>query len=197
MADKDYDELSTRRDIVRLLANGASAEQLDAAMHACIDSHMNDAERRTILIQTIYRSWYERLEKRPRSRGGDFALTWEDVERMFLDVHEIVGAARPPQRQSRSSDEKSDGPDATVSVNRSPLNDRLLSLASPEEEMSPASRSSAEIPEYANDSNVLEHIRRALGEPLPQTSSIDQKSDMAMPIRARLSLDWARARPIT
>ena len=196
MVDKEYDELTTKRDIVRLLANDASAAQLDAAMRACIDGHLNDAEHRTILIQTIYRSWYERLEKRPRSPGGDFALTWEDVERMFLDVHQIVGAAKPPPRQSRSPDEKSEGPDTTALMNPLPVGDRLLPLASPEEEISPALRSSAEIPEHGNNSKVLEHIRRALGEPPLRPSSVDQTSDRAMPIRGRLSLDWASARPI-
>jgi hypothetical protein len=43
---------------------------------------------------------------------------------------------------------------------------------------------------------VLDHIHRALDEPPPQPALSEQKSGMAVPIRARLSLDWARGRPI-
>jgi hypothetical protein len=194
MADEDYDELSTRRDMVRLLANDATAERLDAAMHACIDGHLNDAERRTILIQTIYRSWYERLGKRPRPPGADFALTWEDVERMFLDIHAIVGAPRPPPHQPTPLGEKSECYDMVAPMNRLPVDDRPPP-ASPDEEIAPTARSSAGVPAHGNDSTVLEHIRRALDEPPPPLPA-DQKSDIAVPIRARLSLDWARARSI-
>jgi hypothetical protein len=111
MIREDYDELSTKREMIRLLANNATAEQLDAAIHACIDSRLNDAERRTLLIQTIYRSWYERLGKKPRPAGADFAPTWEDVERMFLDILGFVSAPRPPPSepptQPAPSDQKS------------------------------------------------------------------------------------------
>jgi hypothetical protein len=98
MTDQDYDELSTKREMIRLLANDATAEQLDAAMHACIENRLNDAEHRTILIQTIYRSWYERLGKRPRPAGVDVTATWEDVERMFRDVLAMVVVPRPLTR---------------------------------------------------------------------------------------------------
>jgi hypothetical protein len=95
MTDEGYDELSTKREIVRLLAKDATAEQLDAAIDACLDKRLNEAERRTALIQTIYGSWHERLMKRPRPSGADLAPTWEDVERMFLDIRAAVGAPRP------------------------------------------------------------------------------------------------------
>jgi hypothetical protein len=118
MTDEDYDELSTKRDMVRLLANDASAEQLDAAMHACIDTRLNDAERRTVLIEAIYTSWCERLAKKPRPPGVDVTATQEDIRRMFLDIHAAVGAPRPPQ--SRSLGENSEcqdmGPTARLSV---------------------------------------------------------------------------------
>jgi hypothetical protein len=105
MTDEDYDGLSTKREMVRLLAKDATGEQLDAAMHACIDSRLNDAERRTVLIEAIYGSWCERLGP----PGADFAITWENVRRMFLDIHAVVGAPRPPQLAS--SDEKSEHQD--------------------------------------------------------------------------------------
>jgi hypothetical protein len=115
MTDEDYDELSTKRDMVRLLANDATAEQLDAAMHACIDTRLNDAERRTVLIEAIYTSWCERLAKKPRPRGVDVAATQEDVRRIFLDIQAAVGAPRPPQ--SRSLEEGQDmAPMARLSV---------------------------------------------------------------------------------
>jgi hypothetical protein len=109
MTDGGYDELSTKREMVRLLAKDATAEQLDAAINACMDNRQNDQERHTALIQTIYASWYERVGKRPRASGADFAPTWEDVERMFRDILAMVGAPRsslPPtsdeQFESRS-----------------------------------------------------------------------------------------------
>jgi hypothetical protein len=104
MADEDYDELSTKREMVRLLAKDATGEQLDAAIQACIGNRLNDAELRTVLIETIYRSWFVRLEKRPRAAGAEFAPTWEDVRRMFLDVLGIVGAPRPPSQPTSSGD---------------------------------------------------------------------------------------------
>jgi hypothetical protein len=173
---EDYDELSTKREMVTLLANDATGEQLDAAMHACIDNRLDDAERRTILIQTIYRSWHERLRKRPRPAGADFAPTWEDVERMFLDILAIVGATRssPPEPppQPASSDKRSES-----------------------EGMTPIARLSVGVPALGGDSAVLEHIRRALDEPPPHPASPAKKSGMAAPIRASL-LDWSRPRPI-
>jgi hypothetical protein len=159
VTDDDHDELSTKRGMVTLLAKDATAEQLDAAIHACIDNRLNDAERRTVLIETIYGSWCERLGKRPRPPGADFAPTWEDVRRMFLDIRAILGAPRPPPQPASS--------DARLSVG---------------------------IPAHSDDSMVLEHIGRALDEPPPQPAPSDEKSGVAAPIRARLSLDWARAR---
>ena len=95
MTDQGYDELGTKRQMVRLLAKDATAEQLDAAIYACMDNRLNDEERRTVLIQTIYASWYERLTKRPRAPGADFtAVQWQDVERMFRDVLAMIGAPR-------------------------------------------------------------------------------------------------------
>ena len=114
MTYEDYDELSTKRHMVRLLANEASAEQLDAAIHACINTRLNDAERRTVLIEAIYTSWCERLAKKPRPPGVDVAATQEDVRRMFLDIHAVMGAPRPPQ--PASSEEKSMTPMARLSV---------------------------------------------------------------------------------
>ena len=173
MADEDYDELSTKREMVRLLAKDATGEQLDAAIHACLDNRLNDAERRTVLIQTIYGSWYDRVAKRPRPPGADFPVMWEDVERIFLDIHAIVGAPRPPP-QPASSDEKSEIQSVV------PMN--LLSVGVPAHDDEPA---------------VLEQIQRAPNEPPPQPASSDQKSDAAAQIRARLlSLNWGRARPI-
>ena len=43
MAGEEYDELSTKRERVRLLAKGATGEQLEAAIHACVDNRLNDA----------------------------------------------------------------------------------------------------------------------------------------------------------
>ena len=106
MADKDYDDLSTKREMVRLLVKHATGEQLDAAIDACLDKRLNEAERRTVLIQTIYGSWHERLVKRPRPSGADIAPTWQDVERMFLDIQAAVGAPRPLP-QPASLDEQS------------------------------------------------------------------------------------------
>jgi hypothetical protein len=173
---EDFDELSTKREMVTLLANDATGEQLDAAMDACIDNRLDDAERRTILIQTIYRSWHERLRKRPRPAGANFAPTWEDVERIFLDVLAIVGAplsSRPqPPPQPASSDKKSES-----------------------QGMAPIARLSVDVPALSGDSAVFEHIRRALDEPPPQAASPDKKFGIAAPIRASL-LDWSRPRPI-
>ena len=106
MTDNDYDELSTKREMIRLLAKGATGEQLDAAIHACLDNRLNDAERRTVLIRAIYGSWYDRVAKRPRPPGADFPVTWQDVERMFLDIQAAVGAPRPLP-QPASLDEQS------------------------------------------------------------------------------------------
>jgi hypothetical protein len=158
MADEDYDELSTKREMVRLLAKEATGEQLDAAIHACLDNSLNDAERRTVLIQTIYGSWYDRVTKRPRLPGADFAPTWEDVQRMFLDVLAFVGAPRQPP-QPTWSDDKSES-QSVVPINR-------LSVGVPAHDDEPA---------------VLEHIRRAVDDPPPQPASSDQKSDTATPI---------------
>jgi hypothetical protein len=91
MTDKDGDGLSTKREMIRLLATDATGEQLDAAIHACVDNGLNDAERRSVLIETIYRSWCVRLGKRPQPLP-----TWEDVRQMFLDIHAAVGVPQPP-----------------------------------------------------------------------------------------------------
>ena len=154
MTDKEDDELSTKREMVRLLAEDATGEQLDAAINACIDNRLNDAERRTVLIETIYRSWCVRVGKRPRPPGSDFAPTWEDVRRMFLDIHASVGVPQPPP-QLTSSDEESQLQDMTA---------------------------------------VMAPSSVGFPEPPPQLTSSDEKS--AAPVRARLSLNWARARPI-
>ena len=156
MVDEDDDELSTKREMVRLLAKDATGEQLDAAIHACIDNRLNGAERRTVLIETIYRSWFVRLEKRPRAAGAEFAPTWEDVRRMFRDIHAIVGVPQPPP-QPTSSDDKSESRGTAAPMARLPL---------------------------------------SVPQPPPQPTSSDEKSGATAPIRARLSLDWARARPI-
>ena len=138
MTDKDDDELSTKREMVRLLANDATGEQLDAAIDACLDKRLDDAERRGVLIQTLYESWYERLTQRPRPPGADVAPTWEDVEQMFLDVHAFVGAPRRPSQQA-SSDNKSE-----LQGRAAPM-PRLPGVAA-----------------HGEDSSMLEHIRRAL-----------------------------------
>jgi hypothetical protein len=139
MTDKDYDELSTKREMVRLLAKDATDEQLDAAIDACLDKRLNDAERRTVLIQSIYGSWYERLAKRPRPPDADLAPTWDDIERMFLDIHAAVGAPqRPPQ--PASSDKKSELQDMAAPMARLPVG----------------------VPAHGEDSTMPEHIRRAL-----------------------------------
>jgi hypothetical protein len=201
MTDQDYDELSTKREMVRLLATDARGEQLDAAIDACLDKCLNDAERRTVLIQTIYASWYERLMKRPRPPGADVTPTWDDVERMFLDIHAAVGVPRPPPQRA-SSDEQSDSqsmaapmaplpvgipeppPQRTSFEEKSELQDIAAQMA----------RSFAGVPKHGHDSTVLEHFRRAVNEPPPQPASSDQKSDLAAPILPRLSLDWALTR---
>ena len=134
MTDKDYDELSTRRDIVRLLANDATAEQLDAATHACLDSRLSDAECRSVLIEAIYRSWCERLAKKPRPPGVEVATTQEDVRRMFLDIHAIVGAPRPPQ--PASLDEKSECQDLAPTARLSVVVPEPLSQPAPSDETS-------------------------------------------------------------
>jgi hypothetical protein len=199
MTDKHDDELSTKRDMVRLLAKDATGEQLDAAIHACIDSRLNDAERRTVLIETIYRSWRER---------ADFAPAWEDVRRMFLDIHEAVGVPQLP-RQPSASEEKSEFQGMATPIAR-------LSIGAPQPPPQPTSSDEkselqqmavpiARLPpgvaphEASDDSMVLGHIQRALDEPPSKPPSPDEKSeypDVATPLRARLSLNWARARPI-
>jgi hypothetical protein len=140
-------------------------------MHACIDNRLDDAERRTILIQTIYRYWHERLRKRQQPAGAAFAPTWEDVERMFLDIVAVVGAApsSPPEPPPQP--------------------------APSEKKSTQIARLSVDLPALDGDSAVLEHIRRALDEPLPQAASPDKKLGMTAPIRASL-LDWSRPRPI-
>jgi hypothetical protein len=201
MADKEYDELSTRRERVGLLAKGATGGQLDAAIHACVDNRLNDAERRTVLIQTIYESWYERLMKRPRPPGADFALTWEDVERMFLDVHAIVGVPRPPP-QPASSDEQSDSQSMAAPMARlrvrvpepPPQRTSCDEKSELQDIAAPMARLSVDVLAHGDDSTVLEHIRRALDEPPPQPALSDKKSGVAVPLRARLSLTWPRAR---
>ena len=144
MTDEGYDELSTKREMVRLLAKDATAEQLDAAINACMDSRLDDAERRSLLIQSIYRSWYERLGKRPRPAGVDVTATWEDVEQMFRDVLAMVGVPRPaaPGPLSRPA----------------PLDQKS-------ESQSMAPMASVGIPAHGDDARVLQHIRRALDEP--------------------------------
>jgi hypothetical protein len=197
MTEEDYDELSTKRDLVRLLANDATAEQLDAAMHACIDNRLNDAERRTLLIQTIYRSWYERLGKRPRPPGADLAPTWEDVRRMFVDIRAMIGAT------PASSEKKTELLDIAAPIPRLPVGgpEPPQQTSSPEiaelqDVATPMARLSVGPEGHSDDSTVHEHIRRALDEPPPQPTSSDEKSGATAPIRARLSLDWARTRPI-
>jgi hypothetical protein len=120
MTDEGYDELSTKREMVRLLARDATAEQLDAAIYACMDNRLNNQERCTALIQTIYAAWYERLGKRPRLPGADFAPTWEDVERMFLDILAMLGAPRSSLSPT-SSHEQSESQSMAAPMARLPL----------------------------------------------------------------------------
>jgi hypothetical protein len=171
--------------MVRLLAKDATAEQLDAAIYACMDNRLNDEERRTVLIQTIYASWYERLTKGPRAPGADFAVQWQDVERMFRDVLAMVGAPRssPPPT---SSDEKSESQSTTAPIARLPV-------AVPEPSPEPVSPD--ERTESVDESTTLEHIRRALDESPPPQTSLEEKWG-TLPMRARLSLDGARDRPM-
>jgi hypothetical protein len=208
MTDEDYDELSTKREMVRLLAMDATDEQLDAAIHACIDNRLNDAERRTVLIETIYRSWCVRLGKRPRPPGVDFAATWEDVQRMFVDVQTAIGVPALPPKPA-SSDEHSGSRDMAAPRARLPVqvpepppqptsSDEITEL---QDVAAPVARLSVATPAHGahDESMVLEHIQHALGEPPPKPASSDEKSeyqDMAAPLRARLSLNWSRARPI-
>jgi hypothetical protein len=195
VTDKDDNGLSTKREMVRLLAKDATGEQLDAAIDACVDSALNDAERRSVLIETIYRSWCVRLGKRAQPLP-----TWEDVRQMFLDIHAAVGVPQTPLKlaslgvaaptarllvpmaglsvgvpqpppKSASSDEKSECQDMAAPVAR-------LSVGVPAHEA-------------RDDSVVLERLHRAFEEPPPKSASSDEKSG-----RVRLSLNWARARPI-
>ncbi|MBV8513411.1 MAG: hypothetical protein JO289_24870 [Xanthobacteraceae bacterium] len=179
MTDQDYDELSTKREMVRLLAKGAAAEQLDAAINACMDGRLNDEERRTVLIQTIYRSWYERLTKRPLAPGADFAaVQWQDVERMFRDVLAMVGAPRssPP---ATSSDEKVESQSMAAPIAR-------LAVAAPEPSPEPGSLDKTT---EVDESTTLQHIRRALDESPPSPTSPEEKWGASLPGRVRLSLD--------
>jgi hypothetical protein len=186
MTDKDYDELSTKREMVRLLAKDATAEQLDAAIYTCMDNRLNDEERRTVLIQTIYTSWYERLTKRPHAPGVDFAVQWQDVERMFRDVLAMVGAPRSSSAPT-SSDEKSESQSMTARIARLPV-------AVPEPPPDPVPQD--ERTESVDESTTLEHVHRALDESPPPLTSSEEKWGPALPMRARLSLDGARDRPM-
>ena len=162
MADKDYDDLSTKREMVRLLVKHATGEQLDAAIDACLDKRLDDAGRRGVLIQTVYGSWYERSAKRPRPSGADLAPTWDDIEQMFLDVHAVAGVPRPPS-QPASSDEQSGSQSVTAPMARLPVGvpeppPRRTSSEEKSELQDIAaqiSRSSAGVPEHGNDSMVL------------------------------------------
>jgi len=214
MTGKDDDELSTKREMVKLLAEDATGEQLDAAINACIDNRLDDAQCRTVLIETIYRSWCVRVGKRPRPPGSDFAPTWEDVRRMFLDVHASVGV---PQRlpQPTSLDEKSQlqdmtaamapssvgfpepPPPPTSSVEKSQLQDVTPAMAPSSvafPEPPPQPTSSDEKSQLQDMTAAMAPSSVAFPEPPPQPTSSDEKS--AAPMRARLSLNWARARPI-
>jgi hypothetical protein len=157
MTDEDYDGLSTKREMVRLLAKDATGEQLDAAMHACIDNRLNDAERRTVLIETIYGSWCKRLGTRPRPPGVDVAATGEDVRRMFLDINAIVGAPRPPQ--PAPSDEKSECQD-TAPIAR-------LSVGVPEPSPQPAP--------WDEKSGVVAPIRASLSSDWARARWLDRE----------------------
>ena len=137
MTDEGYDELSTKREMVRLLAKDATGEQLDAAIDACLDKRLNDAERRGVFIRTVYGSWYERLAKKPRPSG-----VWLPHGTMSSECFVIYTRSLAPHdrlHRQRHLDEQS------ARHNMAAPMPRLPGVAT-----------------HGEESAMLEHIRRAL-----------------------------------